>query len=184
MNKDWKYPPYNEKLLIELCNKSNGDDFYFGVGEDYQGGTFVVITPKLAYDHYHEIFSKNLFINHLLPEDLNRYNANIDDWEEYNVWTSNKTLEELNIAFKAKGFIPNTEINKFIQLWFFKPNLEPDMEMDFDDFRIIMQQTTKNLKKMRAAQEYMKWQFGNPLYYEEFLSEMNETIEGWVSSHC
>lgn len=182
MNKDWKYPPYDEMELLALCNKSKGSDFYFGVGEDRRGGTFVVVTPKMAYDNYADLYSHALPIEPLLPEGLTKFNTKTDEWEEYNVWTSSKTLAELHADFKAKGFVPHHEIHKFIQLWYFKPNLQSDM--DFGEFQNLIKQTTENLKRMRAAQEYMKWQFGTPFYYEEFLSEMNETIEGWVSSHC
>lgn len=184
MNKDWKYPPYNEMELLALCNKSKGSDFYFGVGEDRRGGTFVVVTPKMAYDNYPNIFSHRLPIEPLLPEGLIAFNTRADDWEEYNVWTSTKTQAELYADFKAKGFVHHAEIHKLIQLWFFKKNLPPNMDMEFDEFRKLLEQTTENLKKMRASQQYMRWQFGSPFYYEEFLSEMNETIEGWVSSHC
>lgn len=184
MNKDWKHPPYAEKEIAELCQKSSGNDFYFGVGEDRRGKSFVIITPRASYDSYADLYNTRLPIDHLLPEGLTKFNAKLDEWEDYNVWLSDKIPHELYHDFKTAGFVPHMEIHKFIELWFFKKPLPRNMEMEFAEFRSMMELTTDNLKKMRGAIEYMRWQFGNPLYYEEFISEIQETIDGWISSHC
>lgn len=58
----------------------------------------------------------------------------------------------------------------------------PDME--FDEFFELMKQTTANLKKLNEANEHMRWQFGEPEEYEEFVKEMDRATTGWISSHC
>lgn len=57
------------------------------------------------------------------------------------------------------------------------------MDMEFEQFKELMKQTTENLKKMNQAQSYMRWQFGSPEWYKEFVSALYEA-EGWTNSHC
>jgi hypothetical protein len=184
MNRDWKYPPYDKEELKVLCQNSSGNDFYFGLGHTLDNKRFVIITPKQNYGSYGELFGLYLHIDHLLPQGLSRWVGSLDPWDEYNIYVSEKSMDELRADFVKAGFIEEGEIYKFIELWFFKKSLVPNEYMDFSEFQELMEQTTENLRKMRAAQEYMKWQFGTPLYYEDFISEMSETTEGWIASHC
>lgn len=57
------------------------------------------------------------------------------------------------------------------------------INMEFEDFIILMKEVTKNLKKMNEAQTYMSWQFGEPEEYTSFAEEMSKA-DGWISSHC
>jgi hypothetical protein len=55
---------------------------------------------------------------------------------------------------------------------------------DFDEFKGLMQKTTENLQKMTEAQKRMRWQFGDPPIYEEFVKAMDDARLGWMSSNC
>jgi hypothetical protein len=59
-----------------------------------------------------------------------------------------------------------------------------DLHYDFYEFRALMEQTTKNLKQMSEMQAQMRWQFGEPEWYQEFIKEMNDAQLGWISSNC
>jgi hypothetical protein len=60
------------------------------------------------------------------------------------------------------------------------------IDMEFDEFRALLKQTAENLKKMNEAQKYMRWQFGGSDLEEfaEFVTELEEARDGWVSSAC
>lgn len=58
------------------------------------------------------------------------------------------------------------------------------LEYDFDKFKALVIKTTQNLKEMQAATQHMRWQFGSPEWYEEFVKALDDTKEGWVSSNC
>jgi len=60
----------------------------------------------------------------------------------------------------------------------------PNYDHDFNEFMKLMKDTTANLKKMREMQEEMRWQFGEPQEFTDFLEELQETRQGWVSSNC
>lgn len=59
-----------------------------------------------------------------------------------------------------------------------------NIDVEFHEFFDLMKQTTTNLKKMAEAQRHMRWQFGEPKEFLEFVTELNETLDGWVSSSC
>jgi putative component of toxin-antitoxin plasmid stabilization module len=54
---------------------------------------------------------------------------------------------------------------------------------EFSEFQKLMEDTTAKLKRMNEMQKHMRWQFGDPQFYESFVSEMGEA-EGWMHSHC
>lgn len=58
------------------------------------------------------------------------------------------------------------------------------MDYDFEHFLEQMKQTTANLKSMNEAISAMRWQFGTPKEYEDFVKAMNDATDGWMSSHC
>jgi hypothetical protein len=60
----------------------------------------------------------------------------------------------------------------------------PNYDHDYNEFFRLMKETTENLKKMREMQTDMRWQFGEPPEFEDFVRELQETREGWVSSNC
>lgn len=62
--------------------------------------------------------------------------------------------------------------------------INDDIYYDFHEFLDLMKKTTENLNRMKLMQERMRWQFDYPAEYESFLAAMNDTTEGWVSSHC
>jgi hypothetical protein len=64
--------------------------------------------------------------------------------------------------------------------------MNPDEQgyYSLEAFFKLMQETTKNLQEMRKAQEYMRWQFGEPEDYINFVEELDATQSGWMSSHC
>ena len=185
---NWKYPPYEEVEYKELCAKSKGKDFYYCVGQDLHGTTYAAITPIEYYRAYGDIWYKQIDVSSFLPHDhLTKYEAcNIDDlsWHQPSIWLCSLSVIETQAMFHAYDFKLNDEFGKLIDLKYFKKPLKSDMEMDFEEFTSLIKETTENLKKMRAAQQYMRWQFGHPFFYEEFSSEMKETIHGWMSSHC
>jgi hypothetical protein len=54
---------------------------------------------------------------------------------------------------------------------------------EFADFQKEMEEATIKLRRLNIMQKAMRWQFDQPNFYEQFVSEMNEA-EGWISSHC
>lgn len=55
---------------------------------------------------------------------------------------------------------------------------------DSNDFKLLMQETTANLKKLADMQLRMRFQFGDPAWYEEFAKAVQDAQEGWMSSWC
>lgn len=55
---------------------------------------------------------------------------------------------------------------------------------EFTQFMELMKQTTDNLKKMSSIQNDMRYQFGHPQIFEDFVEALNDTQHGWVSSNC
>lgn len=64
------------------------------------------------------------------------------------------------------------------------PTKKSEVEDDFYKFRELIKATTENLKKLNELQAHWRYQFDHPEWYEEFIKELTETQEGWVSSHC
>ena len=58
-----------------------------------------------------------------------------------------------------------------------------DEYYDFAEFQKLMEETTAKLKRMNMMERAMRWQYGEPNFYEQFVLEMNEA-GGWISSHC
>ncbi len=59
-----------------------------------------------------------------------------------------------------------------------------DEYYDLEDFKKEMIEATKKLKKLSEMQNRMHWQFGNPDYYDEFVSSVDEAVHGWMASNC
>lgn len=55
---------------------------------------------------------------------------------------------------------------------------------EFQEFKKLAMETTANLKRMTAMQEEMRWQFGDPKWWEDFEKEVGDAATGWISSHC
>lgn len=182
----WKYPYCDGKEYEELCKNSKGSDFYYCVGVDLFGKTYAAINPKAYFDSWGEIWRTLIDTASFLPLDHLTLHPKhiIDEWYKANIWQSDLSPEETQALLHAYGLEQNAQFGRLVELKFFKKPLVPDMEMDFSEFTQLMEQTTENLKRMRAAQQYMRWQFGKPFYYEDFVSEMKDTMDGWVSSHC
>ncbi len=185
MKDNWDYLPYNEEELKTYCSKSSSRDFYFSVGEAEDKKSFVIITPKKDYDKYNIIYSYHILpIQHLLPEGLTISTKSRYDYDKYTLFTSDKDIHSLRKDFINRGFIEHPNLYKLIEVWFFKKPLQNDMEMEIDEFQKLMKLTTLNLQRLRAAQQYNRWQFGSSIDFEEFASEIKDTVDGWVSSHC
>jgi hypothetical protein len=58
-----------------------------------------------------------------------------------------------------------------------------DEYYEFQDFQKLMEEATAKLKQMNMMSRSMRWQFDEPDFYKQFVSEMNEA-NGWISSHC
>lgn len=56
--------------------------------------------------------------------------------------------------------------------------------MEYEEFLALMDQTTENLKRMSELQSKLRLQFGDASKYEMFTHEINEAINGWISSGC
>jgi hypothetical protein len=60
-----------------------------------------------------------------------------------------------------------------------------DMDKEYNEFfDAMMKVTTDHLKRMREIQDKMHWQFGYPMELISFRKELEDTLKGWVSSHC
>ncbi len=57
-------------------------------------------------------------------------------------------------------------------------------DFDYYEFRDRVRETTQNLKKLSEAQENMRWQFGDPHWWNDFVKEVQRAHDGWMSSHC
>lgn len=61
---------------------------------------------------------------------------------------------------------------------------EYDDWFDSVDFEKLMQETTANLKKLAKMQTRMRFQFGDPDWYLDFVDEVVNAQAGWMSSWC
>lgn len=61
-----------------------------------------------------------------------------------------------------------------------------NLDLDFHEFRAMMAETAKNLKRMRETMEKERWQFGGIglKEFEEFAEEVDAAVDGWMSSVC
>jgi hypothetical protein len=55
---------------------------------------------------------------------------------------------------------------------------------EFYDFQALAEEVTSKLRRMNMMQRSMRWQFDYPEWYEKFVSAMDDTKNGWMSSHC
>jgi len=61
---------------------------------------------------------------------------------------------------------------------------EYDGWFDSADFKNLIQETTKNLNKLTIMQQRMRFQFGDPEWYDEFVKAVTNAQEAWMSSWC
>lgn len=61
---------------------------------------------------------------------------------------------------------------------------DPNFKMDISEFQRLMDEVTAKLKLMNQAQDNMRWQLGDQdTHFHEFVSELETTLHGWVSSN-
>lgn len=61
---------------------------------------------------------------------------------------------------------------------------DSNLDMDFDEFRALVEQTTQNLKRLAVAQKDLRWQIGDPEWFTNLVSEIEDARTGWIASNC
>lgn len=59
-----------------------------------------------------------------------------------------------------------------------------DIDDNWSNFIDNMEIVSSHLKKMTESQNYMRWQFEQFPEYREFILQMENAMNGWISSHC
>ena len=59
-----------------------------------------------------------------------------------------------------------------------------DIYYDWYEFQLLAGEVTDRLRRMSMMQNKMHWQFGDPEWYEKFVSAMDDAKGGWMSSNC
>lgn len=87
----------------------------------------------------------------------------------------------------GQTYLTVVDWNEMTDAWFaFEKREEKSTPLteDFHKFEALVKETTEKLRVLRKSQEHMRWQFGDPEWYQDFVNELNDTKEGWVSSNC
>lgn len=87
----------------------------------------------------------------------------------------------------GQTYLTVSDWNEMNDAWFAfnKRNEKPvQITEDFDRFRALVEETTDKLRTLRKSQEHMRWQFDHPEWYDDFINELTDNKEGWISSHC
>lgn len=59
-----------------------------------------------------------------------------------------------------------------------------DIYYDFYEFQQLAEEVTSKLNRMTMMNNRMHWQWGEPDWYEKFISAIDDAKLGWMSSHC
>ncbi len=58
------------------------------------------------------------------------------------------------------------------------------LEMEFEDFIELMNETAKNLRALNVHAKSARYQFGDDSDFKSFKFQITEAMDGWVSSNC